>query len=253
MRVGDDVGARWDASKIAKHHGERDTFNGCGEVLRSIAATMNHFYQHKKLWINDPDYLVVRQKGSNSELSYEEAQSWASIVGLSNVLVMLGDKMLELQDSNEKWHVACIINVDYPSREREYTLFFKDIGLDSCKGYHVFDFWESRYQGTFSGNYNVKLQPQCCQVVAIREDWNVPQVLSTDIHISQGGLEIESSKFTNNTLNIKTTDMDRAGNVFILVPEDYTPPKEFAKHSGNVWKCHLKLDGKSKEYGVTRR
>lgn len=285
MRVGEDVGARWDSSKIAKHHGERDSFNGPGEVLRAIAATMNHCHQHKRLWINDSDYMVVRQKGSNSELSYEEAQSWASIAGLSNGLAMLSDNMeelkpervrllervlphykaaakpldffsknvpslydLEVGNSSGKWHVVCICNTDYPAREREYILDFKKLGFAEDEECHVFDFWRREYMGVFSGAYKVILQPHCCQVVAVRRRLPVPQVLATDIHISCGGLELESSEFKDDVLRIKLSASGRSGNIFIFVPDDFKPGKGMKRHSKNVWKAEVKLDGGAVEY-----
>ncbi|MFA6716024.1 MAG: glycoside hydrolase family 36 protein [Victivallaceae bacterium] len=289
MRIGDDVGGRWDGSKIAKHHGERDSFNGPGEVLRAIAATLNHGHQHKKLWINDPDYLVVRQQGSNSELSYEEAQSWASVVSLSNGLVMLSDKLPELalervkllekalphykhaavpldffrknvpsfyalkvENKSEEWQVICIINVDYPAREREYILDFQEAGLAVDKEYHIFDFWRSEYKGVFSNCYKVSLPPHCCQLVAVREKQSVPQVLATDIHITCGGLEIESSQFKDNTLAVKTANLGRIGNIFVFVPDEFVPDSRLIKHAVNVWKSEVRLDGGTVNYIFTK-
>jgi alpha-galactosidase len=286
MRIGEDTGARWDRSKIDKHRGERDGFDGPGEVIRAIAATMNHYQQHKKLWINDPDYLIVRQQGSNSELSYEEAKSWASIVSLSNGLVMLSDNMTELspdrvellekvlphykqaaepidffrknipsfyslkvKNRTEKWDIIGITNVDYPARTREYSLDFKAIALPTDKEYHVFDFWASEYKGVLSNHYKVSLSPHCCQIVAIRENKNVPQVLSTDLHITQGGIELDSCEFINNTLKIKTTDRGRIGNIFIFVPDGFEPADGLKKHSKNVWKYKVKFEGQIIECG----
>ncbi|MDD5599447.1 MAG: hypothetical protein PHV82_15980, partial [Victivallaceae bacterium] len=285
MRIGDDVGGRWDGSKIAKHHGERDCFNGPGEVLRAIAATLNRCHQHKKLWINDPDYLVVRQKGSNSELSYEEAQSWASVVGLSNGLVMLSDKLPELApervellekvlphykhaavpldffrknvpsfyalkvgNKTEEWQVICIINVDYPTRAREYILDFQEAGLAADKEYHIFDFWQSEYKGVFSNLYKVSLPPHCCQVIAVKQKQPLPQILATDIHITCGGLEIESSEFKDNTLAVKTANLGRSSNIFVFIPDGFMPENGLIKQSYNVWKSEVKLDGKVVKY-----
>jgi alpha-galactosidase len=280
MRVGEDTGARWDASKIDKHHGERDSFNGCGEILRAVSAAMNHYYSHRRLWINDPDYLVVRQKGNNSELSYAEAQTWASVAALSGGLLMLSDNMTELaprrvrllekvlphcgraaepldffrknvpsfyslkddRDGEER-RVLCVLNPDYPPRVREYTLKFKDAGLSEDKEYHVFDFWKSGHKGLFSGSYTVSLRPRQCQALSIRENLGRPQILGTDTHISCGGLEIESSLFKNDTLEIKMSRAGKRGHIFIFVPDEFTPARGLARHRGNVWKTTARSDG----------
>ena len=39
MRIGNDVGARWDASLIDRHRGERDRYPGSGLVHRCIAVS----------------------------------------------------------------------------------------------------------------------------------------------------------------------------------------------------------------------
>lgn len=281
MRVGDDVGGRWDASKIDKHHGERDRFNGPGEVLRSIAATMNHYQQHKKLWVNDPDYLVVRQAGCNSELSYEEARSWASVVGVSNGLVMLGDDVTELlpervkliekviphynavartldffqkdvpsiydlkvENKSENWHVVTVVNTDIPKRNRDYIIDFKEIGLEPDKEYLIFDFWESEFLGFGKESFTVKsLNPHNCKVMAIREKQNVPQVISTDIHLTQGGIEIKSAEYSNGIFKLETAALSRTGKVFFFAPESFTPDSRLKKISKNIYSTEISFDG----------
>ena len=261
MRIGEDVGGRWDASKIAKHHGERDRFNGPGEVLRSIAAAMNHFHFHKKAWVNDPDYLVVRQEGCNSELTYEEARTWASVVGLGNGLVMLGDCMprlrtervellekilphyrraaepvdffrkdipsfyaLESGHATESWKVVCVLNPDYPARSRDYALPLSEIGLSAEKEYCLFDFWNCRYLGTVRGTLRAEaLAPHDCRVFRLAEASDQPMLVGSDIHISMGGIEVERSELCGGCLKIRLSSAGRRGNLFIRGPAGWAP------------------------------
>ena len=289
MRIGADTGARWDASKIDKHHGERDRFNGPGEILRAIAATMNHYHQHKKLWVNDPDYLVVRQAGCNSELSYREARSWASVVSVSNGIIMLGDDVtellsdrveliekvlphydsiarpidffqkdvpsiydLEVKNESETWHVVTVVNTDIPKRNRNYTIDFKDIGLKSDKEYLIFDFWISEFLGTSKDEFIVKsLQAHDCKVLAIRERQDVPQIISTNMHLVQGGVEIKNAKYLNGVLKLETIDLKRIGKVFFFIPEGYIPDTKYEKISKNIYALEINFDGSIKTFNFT--
>jgi len=290
MRVGADVGARWDATLIDKHRGERDGFNGPGEVSRCIASMANSFFQHRKLWINDYDYLLVRQNGSNSVLTYEEAKSWASLVSLSNGLVMMSDKMpdlleervdilkrvlpqcktaaspvgffdkevpflynLQVENESEKWNVVCFINVDLPKRTRDYEMSFEKLGLSGKKEYHVFDFWNREYTGSFSGKISVsELLPHHCVVLGIREKKSVPQIIATDMHISQGGFELESSSFEDGFLKIKMSACGKKGNVYIYIPEEYKLKDSLNEKEKGVYEYPVTADGKQYEISVTR-
>jgi len=286
MRVGGDVGARWDATLIDKHRGERDGFNGPGEVSRCIAAMSNSFFQHRKLWINDYDYLLVRQEGSNSVLTYEEAKSWASLVSLSNGLVMMSDKMpdlleeridilkrvlpqcktaaspigffekevsslynLKVKNGSEKWNVACLVNVDLPKRTRDYEISFEKLSLSGEKEYHVFDFWNRKYMGSFSCKINVsKLLPHHCIVLGIREKKDIPQIMATDMHISQGELELESSSFEDGSLKIKMSTCGKKGNIYIYIPEGYKLKDSLNEKEKSIYEYPITADGQ--EYKI---
>jgi len=73
MRIGADVAASY------------------GGILRPVWDTATRFYLHRRLWLNDPDCLVVREP-----MTPGEAQTWASIVGLSGGLTITSDKMYAL-------------------------------------------------------------------------------------------------------------------------------------------------------------
>ena len=285
MRIGSDVGARWDITNLDAHHGEIDNYPGSGDIYHALISTINSFFIHKKFWINDPDYLIARQKGSHSELTYEEAKSWVSVVGLSNGLIMLSDRMPELkndryellkkvlphykrgaeavgffeqenphlfhlkvENGTDKWHVICVINIDIPKRERDYVLNFKELGLDNKKQYHLFDFWEKSYLGSFSKSVNIwKLKPHHCKVLCLKERKNTPQVISTDIHITQGGIEIISSAYNKEEkeLVIKTNRINKTGHIYFYVPKRYRIKDGMVKQiSKNIYQVKADLNGR---------
>jgi len=269
MRVGDDTGGRWDASLIAKDHGERDRFNGPGEILRAISAVNNHYYLHKKVWVNDPDYLVVRQAGMNSELSLEEARSWASVIALSNGSIILADppykltpERLELvekilphcqyparpvdffrknvpsvlamkaQMGNEEYLVVSVTNTDIPKRTRDYSVDLAELELDANAEYLAFEFWNSEFMGSVSGKLAIKaLPPHTTRVVALRKKSGNIQLIGTDSHISMGAIEVK--KFDGRRLEFNKRG--KAWKAFFYLPNGVNVPEKLHKHSDNCY------------------
>ncbi len=274
MRIGEDAGGRWDASKIDKNHGERDRFNGPGELRRAVAAVCNHWYLHKKLWVNDPDYLVVRQAGLNSELSYEEARTWASVVAMSNGSVILSDPMarllpervgllekilphsqsparpvdffrknipsilaMEASNASEKWLVAAVLNPDRPERVRNYELNFAELGLEKDTDYLVFEFWNSRFYGTARNHFTVEeLAPRDCRVFSFRKKTGAVQLAGTDSHISMGALEIERC----DGFVLTARPRGRDWKAFFFVPGGAAVPSGLEKLSDGLYVKEIK-------------
>lgn len=281
MRIGGDAGARWDWSKIPNVHlGERDRYHGSGYIKRTICSTLNASYMNKRLWINDGDYLIVRD--DRSELSLNEAQTWATVIGLYGGSVILGDRMTTLSPSrlkilkkifpicditatpvdflkkdipevlladiaitNDHWKIVALFN--YSDHQDVKTVSFSELGIDDKQEYHVFGFWKQKYYGSFMNSISIPLEAHSCEILAIRKNKNVPQVLGTDLHITQGGIELDSCEFINNTLKIKTTDRGRIGNIFIFVPDGFEPSDGLKKHSKNVWKYEVNFEGQTIE------
>lgn len=282
MRVGGDVGARWDASQVDKHHGERDNYPGPGFVVRAIQATMNCAFQNGKWWQTDPDYLIVRPKGDCSELSDDDARTWASVVGLNGGLMILADRMtalpeerldilrkvlpgypgaartvdffkdttptkfsLAVENDSEQWHVAALINMRQPARIREEKLDFQELGLNPETPYHVFDFWAGKYRGIFKGGYQATLAMHQCRVLAIRAVTGLPQLVGTDLHITQGGVELKAARFDPKTgsLVVIPAAMSKKGHLYFYLPPGWQTLRNNAKQQGRILKLPITFRG----------
>ncbi len=265
MRIGGDIGARWDAKLIDKHHGERDRYPGSGYLRRGVNSAMNFAFLHRRWWANDPDYLSVRLAGDCSELSPAEAVTWASVVGLTNGLAILGDHLpalppaqiavlskvlppysagartvdffeneypalldLPVANAGETWHVAGVINAHPLARPRDYTVDFAAFGLDAGRDYHLFDFWAGAYLGIHAGGYRVSGLPAGhCRVIGIRAVRDVPQLVGTDWHITQGGMEFEAVEYDprRQALICRGLRARRPGHLFVYLPEKFRRAK----------------------------
>jgi hypothetical protein len=250
MRTGGDVGARWDCSKIEVHRGERDRYHGSGYVKRAIMSALNGYFMHGKFWINDGDYLVVRE--DRSELTLNEARTWATILGLYGGSVILGDNMITLSPErkevinkilplyiqaakpldflqqeipgimvlnidreDESWKVVCLIN--YTDKTETKRLDFDAIGLDSEAEHHIYGFWEQKYYGLRQGSLDINLAAHACEVLSIRKDLKRPQIVGTDMHITQGGVEFKEVKWVAGRLSVHLSAKAASGGGRIIM------------------------------------
>ncbi|MFQ6040483.1 MAG: hypothetical protein ACE5PV_06465, partial [Candidatus Poribacteria bacterium] len=101
------------------------------------------------------------------------------------------------------------------------------IGLSSSKSFLIHEFWSNEYIGEFQQNVTIfDLPPRSVKLLCIREMRDVPTLLSTDIHFTQGGVEILSEGWDErgqNFLAVYRNPRKSASSLFIYVPDDYVP------------------------------
>ena len=86
MRIGPDVAPRWEP---------RDHFPGYAAVAPSTAnalrATRARQFMHRRLWLNDPDCVMLRT--TDTDLTPEQVRTWALAVGDSGGMVLVSDDL----------------------------------------------------------------------------------------------------------------------------------------------------------------
>ena len=85
MRVSTDITPYWD--RPGQHAEAPNVPNVCRNVV-------HHAYMNGRLWINDPDTLIVRD--DNTKLTRSEVELWGAAVNLAGGSLMLSDRMAAL-------------------------------------------------------------------------------------------------------------------------------------------------------------
>ncbi|MHA1384362.1 MAG: alpha-galactosidase [Candidatus Helarchaeota archaeon] len=214
------------AKKILNVHNIPCVYNAMMNNIRS-------FFMHKRWWINDPDCLMVRLK--KTKLTEDEVRTEITCIGLLNGYYFLSDdfdyvdeKQVSLVRKFFPYNGKSAIPLDlfeseipeiliYPvkSKFEEYQVigffnwsnktqnkFFEleQLGLDETKEYHVFDFWEQKYYGKFRDGIRFDdFRKHSCKLVTIKEAKTVPQLLSTNLHFTQGELEVKLVDYDRET------------------------------------------------------
>ncbi len=87
MRIGPDVTPYWrnwlSRSLLRGRHGIA--------TEHALRSTLTRAYMHRRLWLNDPDCLIVR--GDRTRLTAPEVQSLAATIGLSDGMFVISERM----------------------------------------------------------------------------------------------------------------------------------------------------------------
>jgi hypothetical protein len=199
MRIGPDNGSDMEGLKRGPWHGA------------------NRYFLHGRVWYNDPDPLYIRPS-----IPLAHARLITSWVGLSGMLHTSSDwlptipaERLDLlkrvlpnhglqarpadlfeSDLPRIWTLQkgdrTIVGLfnwdDKKAAHIEYPL--AKLGLDGAVAYNGFEFWSARPLPPLKDRLVVDLAPGSCRVIALRPAKNVPQVISTSRHITQGLLDV---------------------------------------------------------------
>ena len=132
---------------------------------------------------------------------------------------------LPIETERESWDLIGIFN--WKDQQEDLQLNLDDLGLDPAKDYLVHDFWMRHYLGIVSKHVTLlNMGPRSAKLLCLREQQETPQILSTDMHYTQGSVEIISAGWDEHSqsyLIICQPPCQVEGSVFIHVPENYIP------------------------------
>jgi len=260
-RTNEDIGASWF---------KYSTPRGTGR------AVPKRYYMHNRLFYNDPDHVVVRDP-----LTIDQARVLASNVAMSGGLVLAGDDLtklpkermniikqvmppfgeaartvdlfetndpmissLEVKRDFENWMVLSVASWDQEKMVKR-TVDLKEAGLDSHTDYLAFEFWEQKFLGKVSGELELELRPTSVKVVALREIAGHPQIIGTNRHITQGGVELEGVNWDKRDLTLTGTlkgGREHTFNLTVYVPSGYKLKEGSAdKTTSNITNLNAEL------------
>ncbi len=148
----------------------------------------------------------------------------------------------------EQWTVLALFNPQpFAVETREVKL--SDVALDAAThaGWSApesprmlaWDFWEKRLLGVYENTLRARLGPASTLVLALRPLTGHPQLLSTDRHITQGGIELANWQWHDTsatlTLDFERGVEKRSFSAYIYVPDGY----EFLSSRGAIGRARV--------------
>jgi alpha-galactosidase len=95
MRIGPDVAPHWEPKEAWP--GYADTVPAVANALRNTVARQ---FMHRRLWLNDPDCLMLRT--ADTELSAAQVREWAMAVADSGGMAIVSDDLAVLDRSSRE-------------------------------------------------------------------------------------------------------------------------------------------------------
>ena len=222
-----------------------------------INAWASRFHLNNTVWTNDFGSIIV---GSSHPLN--EALVITTASALSGGIVSIGDDLTKLESERaellskilplygktaniigfydddypqiwnlkveapfDNWNVVGIFNWSDGLEDISFEL--EQLGLSSSKSFLIHEFWSNEYIGEFQKSVMIlNIPPRSVKLLCIREMKDVPQLLSTDTHFTQGGIEILSAGWdarSQTFLTVYRNPKTSASSLFIYVPDDYVP------------------------------
>ena len=235
----------------------------------SAGALGKRYFYHNRAWTNDIDHICIDLVSAN------QAEAIASQIALSGGNTMSGDRLtgldatkisilqkvfpssgissrpvnlldadpqtafaVQFDKDSVEWTIAGFFNPDI-SKSTVHFYPVERLWLDSKKEYLCFDFWKQRFLGEISDTIRVPVNPGGVTVLSIHEKQQVPQVLSTTRHISQGLFELDNIGYnpvSNQLSGVSKGPIGSKHSVFIYVPEGFiwnSAPGKLFREFGN--------------------
>ncbi|MBN1445781.1 MAG: alpha-galactosidase [Candidatus Omnitrophica bacterium] len=251
------------------------------DYFRQNATTIaSRYFLHKKLMLLNPDVVETGEPGN-----IEEAKLRVSLVALSGGQIFLGDALPSLAEERwkllsvcippfgkaarpvdlfthtypssypqiwhlpietdwGKWEIAGLFNLTkVPS---EIQVDFESLKLDRNKEYLVYEFWSKKFLGIYRNSLSIPMPPVTTKLLMIRELSAQPRVLSTDMHITQGAMELDSVIYDGKKQILRGNAVRQkgdTGNIVVFIPEGYRVKEasSLIKHTGNIAFVTLKF------------
>jgi hypothetical protein len=160
---------------------------------------------------------------------------------------------LHVQLPWDDWHVLMLEN--WNESDQSYAIRFGEMGLDENKTYLVFSFWDQRFVGEYRGSVVLRAARHTGETFMIREMPEHPWVLSTDMHLTQGAVDLQSVRYDPVTSELSGTALRHSGargNVVIYVPPGFDAQQtmDLQPSGGRILTLPLTFTAKAARWSV---
>lgn len=211
---------------VGLYNGSRtggDIVQGWDGLLGAVSTVQRWNFLHNIAWYSDPDVLIVRPP-----MREGTARVWATIMGLTGQSLMSSDRLTDLPESRVEllrrvypatdirpldlyrpantrkplidlkvshlgrdYDVVGVFNYDAEESSNR-LLSWSALGLDSTAMYHVYDFWNGTYYGSWKHGVFIDVPAGDVRVITLVRATDRPQLVSTSRHITQGWVDLRA-------------------------------------------------------------
>ncbi len=129
---------------------------------------------------------------------------------------------LKVKTDWDQWHVLMLQN--WNDWDKSYDISFSQLGLNKDHRYLVFRFWDQVSLGEYRTGVTLQVGARKGETYLIRQVPQRPWVLSTDMHLTQGGVELHDVQYDASTgvlSGLAERHPGAEGHVVLYVPAGY--------------------------------
>lgn len=229
----------------------RDPGVGWEKMNNMLEVISNNAFQNHIVWFTDPDCIVLRGNPTRADvgrnrtakakfLTFEEARTCASLLGISGMQYLSGDDLLNLEEERleliqKTIPTLPIFPIDLFGRSRDRNRYpeiidlkvnqesgiydvitvsnwknepisrsinlVKELSLNAGETYIVFDFWKEQMIGQFTENFNIDIPAHGTRVFLVHKQTTHPKLLGTNRHMT-GVVSIKSNVWDKTKLTL---------------------------------------------------
>ncbi|MFW5768707.1 MAG: hypothetical protein ACOCYA_01505, partial [Spirochaetota bacterium] len=227
-------------------------------ALPAVTNTAAMYFTHRKLYLNNYNCLTV-----GKPLSRSEAEINATVFGISGSPIMLSDEFSQLSEDRlsllkkvlpqtentafpadlfssvypddhpkvfklhidsgwASWDIVAVFNFSADFLVQKLSL--PELRIEGNNSLRVWDFWDERYLGTTGIISAFTVPPRSCKVYRLDRLRDHPWVLSTDMHMQQGNVDLSGVVWDEETMTLRGSAIRPAGergNLFLVSPPAY--------------------------------
>lgn len=238
-----------------------DLFSWEDFIREAVNTVYTYLCFHNILFYADIDNVVIREEYN----TIDQAISRVSFSALSGTPVTLGDNLTELDDqrvsmlkkimpvldihpkdlcqkhpigsveiinlqiarSFGEWNVVDIFNTGFQAETIRLDLI-ENLHLDIGVEYLIYDFWQHTFLGLIDRYFELYLQSCTSTVLCIHKRVGHPQVISTNRHITQGGVDVLDIKWDEESSKLLGKSKIVAGDQYVI--SLYVPDTMYVLH-----------------------
>lgn len=229
-----------------------------GNIHKFLQNAASTWFTHRRLWINDYNMMTIDKPipGNIAEIA-------VTVFGMSGSPIMLGDDIRRIDEERLRMIKLCmprtdamaepldlfshvqpdsyarllalrvktdwddylllaVFNLDKSARREKLSAGL--LGLDSARSYRIYDFWNEEYAGCFRGEFAPEIPADSCKLYRISRTRKHPWLLSTNMHIQQGNVEVTALKWNPRAMTLSgrvTRPRGERGSLYFIMPNNY--------------------------------
>ncbi len=222
-------------------------------ILLQARCTINQIFAHNIVFWADPDCMLVSQKA----LAREQAQVETTVVALPGQQTFAGDHLGELSPDRIRllqqalpvcdvrpgslypyfghlpiwnlhlkrdfgdWHVVALFN--WGDEPAQISFDWREIGEVPDRAFACWEFWTEAWLGVNQEDFTMQVPARSVRLIAMQPYAAHPQFLTSDRHITQGGVELKRQTWAEDRLEATVQVIGGFPmTARFLVPESFT-------------------------------